>query len=218
MIHRQLIAFAFVAAFGIAPSLAETNVTLSADANAPRIPVNPSLYSIFFEEINHAGEGGLYAELVLNRDFEITTPPRGVSWAGNLLRTEARWQERKWFGNELWDEILQTHVNPPGESSPAKLFALAGFERKTGDVLLRVVNRAATPREMQIQIQGVAAIDSVAKVTTLSHDDPTAEKTVDQPDAVLPTETTLDRAGAEFTCKFEPYSFTLIRLTPAKTP
>ncbi len=32
--------------------------------------VSPRLYGIFFEEINHAGDGGLYAELVQNRSFE----------------------------------------------------------------------------------------------------------------------------------------------------
>lgn len=34
------------------------------DASKPGITVSPSLYGIFFEEINHAGEGGLYAEMV----------------------------------------------------------------------------------------------------------------------------------------------------------
>ena len=29
--------------------------------------VASSMYGIFFEEINHAGDGGLYAELVKNR-------------------------------------------------------------------------------------------------------------------------------------------------------
>ena len=32
--------------------------------------VSPDLYGIFFEEISHAGDGGLYAELVQNRGFE----------------------------------------------------------------------------------------------------------------------------------------------------
>ncbi len=77
-------------------------VTVLIDGAAPRVAVSPDLYGIFFEEINHAGEGGLYAEMVLNRDFEITSLPKGASWAGNLLRTKADWQERKWFGNELW--------------------------------------------------------------------------------------------------------------------
>lgn len=32
--------------------------------------VSPMLYGIFFEDINHAADGGLYAELVSNRSFE----------------------------------------------------------------------------------------------------------------------------------------------------
>jgi hypothetical protein len=29
-------------------------------------PINPTQYGVFFEEINHGGEGGLYAELIKN--------------------------------------------------------------------------------------------------------------------------------------------------------
>lgn len=32
-------------------------------------PISPSLFGIFFEEINHAGVGGLYAEKIQNRAF-----------------------------------------------------------------------------------------------------------------------------------------------------
>ena len=75
---------------------------ITVDVDKPGHAVPTTLYGIFFEEINHAGEGGLYAEMVLNRDFEMTTLPKGAKWAGNLLRTADGWQERKWFGNELW--------------------------------------------------------------------------------------------------------------------
>ena len=71
------------------------------DASAPHVAVSPNLYGIFFEEINHAGEGGLYAEMVQNRDFECNALPQGATWAGNLLKTATGWQERKWFGNAL---------------------------------------------------------------------------------------------------------------------
>lgn len=33
-------------------------------------PVADTLFGIFFEEINHAGEGGLYAEMVQDRSFD----------------------------------------------------------------------------------------------------------------------------------------------------
>ena len=39
--------------------------------SAQRGPLtSPYQWGLFFEEINHAGDGGLYAELVRNRSFE----------------------------------------------------------------------------------------------------------------------------------------------------
>ena len=42
--------------------------------------VSPNLYGIFFEEINHAGDGGLYAELVQNRGFEEHVLPLAMHY------------------------------------------------------------------------------------------------------------------------------------------
>jgi alpha-L-arabinofuranosidase len=36
----------------------------------PAKPISPDLFGIFFEDINYAADGGLYAELVQNRSFE----------------------------------------------------------------------------------------------------------------------------------------------------
>lgn len=47
--------------------------------------VSPSMYGVFFEEINHAGDGGLYAELVQNRSFEELEMPEGYYAEGNTL-------------------------------------------------------------------------------------------------------------------------------------
>ncbi len=45
-------------------------VTVNVDASQPGPKVSPMLYGIFYEDINHAADGGLYAELVRNRSFE----------------------------------------------------------------------------------------------------------------------------------------------------
>lgn len=45
--------------------------------------ISPTLYGIFFEEINHAGDGGLYAELIQNRSFEETLPIEGCTQEGD---------------------------------------------------------------------------------------------------------------------------------------
>jgi len=43
---------------------------LTVYSDEPGLPISPLLHGAFFEEISHAGDGGLYAELVRNRSFE----------------------------------------------------------------------------------------------------------------------------------------------------
>src|SRR5207244_1803900 len=62
---------------GQAPSSRPSAVTLTVHADRPGARVSPMLYGLFFEEINHAGDGGLYAELVRNRAFEDAGTPQG---------------------------------------------------------------------------------------------------------------------------------------------
>ena len=47
--------------------------------------IAPSMFGVFFEEINHAGDGGLYAELVKNRSFEELEMPDGYRAEGDRL-------------------------------------------------------------------------------------------------------------------------------------
>lgn len=51
---------------------------LTVNTDKPGIKVSPTLYGLFFEEINRAGDGGLYAELIQNRSFEDAKEP--VAW------------------------------------------------------------------------------------------------------------------------------------------
>jgi len=44
---------------------------LDIDLQHPGAPIQPTMYGIFFEDINYAADGGLYAELVKNRSFEF---------------------------------------------------------------------------------------------------------------------------------------------------
>jgi len=49
---------------------ADVPVRITVDTAAPGHAVSPRLHGIFFEDINYAADGGLYAELVQNRSFE----------------------------------------------------------------------------------------------------------------------------------------------------
>ena len=50
-------------------------VVINIDANQRGPMVSPTHYGIFYEDINHAADGGLYAELIRNRSFEDDTTP-----------------------------------------------------------------------------------------------------------------------------------------------
>ena len=43
----------------------------------PSAAIQPTMWGIFFEDINFAADGGIYAELVKNRSFEFTQPMMG---------------------------------------------------------------------------------------------------------------------------------------------
>ena len=52
---------------------------IKVEADKPGAQVSPLLYGIFFEEINRAGDGGIYAEMLQNRSFEDAAVPLGWS-------------------------------------------------------------------------------------------------------------------------------------------
>ena len=58
-------------------SVAQAPLTFKLDAAHPVAAVQPTMWGIFFEDINFASDGGLYAELVKNRSFEFTLPLMG---------------------------------------------------------------------------------------------------------------------------------------------
>ena len=62
-----------------------SSLTLSAQSHVMEVntkkvgaPIQPTMYGLFFEDINYAADGGLYGELVKNRSFEF--PDRLMGW------------------------------------------------------------------------------------------------------------------------------------------
>lgn len=58
---------------------------LDLDGTSTNIKIQPTMYGIFFEDINFAADGGLYAELIKNRSFEFDEPLTG--WKQSNTKT-----------------------------------------------------------------------------------------------------------------------------------
>lgn len=67
--------FLYIVSAGGAAGQENPTASLLIHADKPGPRISPTLYGIFFEEINCAGDGGLYAELIRNRSFEESSTP-----------------------------------------------------------------------------------------------------------------------------------------------
>src|SRR5687767_1467298 len=72
-------------------------------ANEIKGTVQPTMWGIFFEDINMGADGGVYAELVKNRSFEFDSPLMG-------------WKEVKKDGGE--GSVLVINRGQQNESNP----------------------------------------------------------------------------------------------------
>ncbi|PAZ16303.1 alpha-N-arabinofuranosidase [Streptomyces sp. SA15] len=102
-----LTATAFVVAAGLVPAPAHaedvTDYAITVDPSVQGAKIDDTMYGVFFEDINRAADGGLYAELVQNRSFEYSTADNTsytplTSWAvdgtGQVVNDDGRLNER----------------------------------------------------------------------------------------------------------------------------
>jgi len=66
------------------PKPTPNNITVKLDQ--PGAKISPTMWGIFFEDINLGADGGIYAELVKNRSFEFNKPLMGWTVKGNKVK------------------------------------------------------------------------------------------------------------------------------------
>lgn len=64
-VKKELLCLLALAAMSV-----KAQVNIKVDVAQRGIEISPTLYGIFYEDINYASDGGLYAELIRNRSFE----------------------------------------------------------------------------------------------------------------------------------------------------
>ena len=91
------------------------------DGVKDRISVSPTMWGIFFEDINFAADGGIYAELIKNRSFEFDNPLMGwrildeknstlkLDFDGKLLITNRGQSTQPHKGNHRYAHIELGH-------------------------------------------------------------------------------------------------------------
>ena len=65
---------------------AQTKDIIKVNASAITADIQPTMWGIFFEDINMGADGGLYAEMVKNRSFEFNMPLMGWKTSGSKVK------------------------------------------------------------------------------------------------------------------------------------
>ncbi len=101
---------------------------LYVDTKKRRFATRPSLYGLFFEDINRAGDGGLYPELLRNRSFEDSLYPADLFPRGDDLVNEGGWEFswQKGEGPARWKKGLEPTDIPAWYGDNAKLSLITG--------------------------------------------------------------------------------------------
>ncbi|SDP28768.1 alpha-N-arabinofuranosidase [Mucilaginibacter sp. OK268] len=96
MLKRAFLMLCAAGAFTVA--YAQTPYIIAVDQ--VKAHIQPTMYGIFFEDINLAADGGVYAELIKNRSFEFNMPLTA-------------WKEQKKDGGDGRTEVINRAVERP---------------------------------------------------------------------------------------------------------
>jgi alpha-L-arabinofuranosidase len=137
MKHLTFLFTATLAGLISAAAADPTPVHVTIHGDQPGKPVSPLLYGIFFEDINYAADGGLYAELVQNRSFEYYGPkqPSLFAWEtverqGMTCKPKANIAQPMHVNNPTYVTLILTGTS--GEAGLANLGYDGGLPLKQG--------------------------------------------------------------------------------------
>ena len=107
---------------------------------------------------------------------------------------------------------LPVLIDGSAKNAQQSLYASASLDKRSSDVVLKVVNAASSPRAARVKLDGVKAGRKIAREIVLASSDLKAENSLDQPTRVSPIERRLTVSSGEFSYTFAPSSVTVLRI------
>lgn len=77
MKFNKIIVAVFASFVSVSSAIAQDKCIITIKADKPTAEIQPTMWGVFFEDINMGADGGIYAELVKNRSFEFYKPLMG---------------------------------------------------------------------------------------------------------------------------------------------
>jgi alpha-N-arabinofuranosidase len=165
----------------------------------------------------------------------------GMQWGSNLIGYNAltsygspSYYAQKMFNTYLGDSVIsvtsenistrtwqpptpktkpgEPPATPPAPKQVPTLFYVATKDSTKGTIYLKVVNTAATPQAVQINLTGAATIAPEGTTVTLSSEKPGDTNSITDPTKIVPVTSKATGLGNTFTQTFAPYSINVLQM------
>ncbi|MCO8274457.1 carbohydrate binding domain-containing protein [Actinoplanes sp. TRM 88003] len=153
-----------------AAAAADPDYTITVDSAATGAAIGDEMYGVFFEDINYAADGGLYAELVRNRSFEFNATDNR-SYSGLTGWTATGTATTVDDGNRLNDRnrtYLQL-TGPAGVTNAGFNSGLAVQKGKLYDFSVWARSDSGSPLTVSLATADGSALAAPLKITVKSN-------------------------------------------------
>lgn len=134
-------------------------------------------------------------------------------WFDNLscVRTP-NYYVQQLYGHNAGTHVLPLTLNGEVAAGQNELYATAALDKKTGDLLVKIVNTGVQNRRVQLKLDGFAEGTHKGSLTQLHASDIEAKNTLCRPDAVVPITNAIEWTGATVDLTVRPLSLNVYRV------
>ncbi len=165
------------------------------------------------------GAGQAQANAAVNFTATLSRVVDGTSIrVGNIGRgfafDAANWHDVRLNirGKKISCTVDGTNLGETEYKSLQKQYAVAGYDKTTNEVIVKVVNGESTPFRTTINLENVKAVEPIGTVVTLNSAKSNDENSFEEPMKVAPKTTTFNGFKPNFDMTFKPFSFTILRI------
>ena len=152
-----------------------------------------------------------YAPLFAHIDGWQWTPD--LIWVNNIQSYGTpNYYVQKLYSTNKGTNVIPALLNGKAITGQDSLYASAAIDKKTNEVIIKVVNASDKKQINNITLEGVKKIASKGLLTVLQSDDLNTMNTFDQPQNVAPKESPIEVKGKKILLNSAPYSFSVIRV------
>ncbi|MGA8309255.1 MAG: alpha-L-arabinofuranosidase C-terminal domain-containing protein [Terriglobales bacterium] len=145
----------------------------------------------------------------------VNVNPGGMQWESDLIGYDSltsygspSYYAQVMFSNHVGDQILDATL----DGTPLRFFYSVTRDSRDGKLYLKMVNATASPRTLTIRLKGVSQVSKNGKLISMSTKTTESTNTILDPKKIVPKESTIGNAAAQFSHTLPPYSIQVMEL------